>query len=183
MTYQSFISLTPPLSAVELFLKDYVRKKSYKEKSIRSHHSTISYFHSNIKHAHYDCNPTFSGKMATITSDSRSPHTLTRKPEHPGYEICVVLVSLFYLLHIENTCNFFLYWRGTIIICSHKIRERETKEQRGQWKRLAKTKIWHAYRTGLTQPCIYFSIAWSCCKVFTHWEDTYTLCLLKFLSR
>ena len=37
----------------------------------------------------YDSNPTFSGKMATIMSDSWSPHALTRKPEHPAYEIVV----------------------------------------------------------------------------------------------
>ena len=39
------------------------------------------------------------------------------------YEICVVFVSLFYLLHIENTWICFLFWLGKISICNYKIRE------------------------------------------------------------
>ena len=48
---------------------------------------------------------------------------MTRKPEHSRYEICVVIASLLYILHIENTWIFFLCWQAKICMCSYEIRE------------------------------------------------------------
>ena len=79
-------------------------------------------------------------KMATIIPDFPGAHPLTRKPEHPGYEICVIYVSLFYLLHIENTG--FVSSTGKQRLASVIIKsERQTKEKRSQRKNLAETKI------------------------------------------
>ena len=84
--------------------------------------------------------PRFLGKWRPVSQTLRA---LTRWPENQStLRTRFVSCTPHYLLHIENTCICLLYWQGKTSTCSHKI-ERQTKEQRGQWKRLAKTEIWH----------------------------------------
>ena len=53
------IFFTPPLCAVEIYKKIYVRKKSYREKSIRSHHSWTQNCLLGIMHPRNICNQCF----------------------------------------------------------------------------------------------------------------------------
>ena len=97
-------------------------------------------------------------------------------------------VRLFYILHVENTWIFFLYWRGRIstYTCSYKIREID-KGITGSVKTFSKIEnIACIPNRKKNQPYIscfrhelftsnYFTIACWRQKVFTHWQDTYKM--------
>ena len=75
---------------------------------------------------------------------------LTRWPENQStlgttFVSCSSHYFISYTLKLPATFSSFGGERlASVVIKS----ERQTKEQQGQWKRLAKTKIWQAYRTG-----------------------------------